>query len=135
MDCAFLFTKVHQQVVNAYCTKIASKISRTYSSSHSLSSIVGELFNVKIDKQMQTSFWGDEDISEERREYLISDCRYLLDLKHKLEEIMDKKGSLTTGISYRELNQNCQAFIPTLVHLWVNGWDFGKEDQDSVFGR
>jgi ribonuclease D len=96
---------------------------------------VGELFNVKIDKQMQTSFWGDEDISEERREYLISDCRYLLDLKHTLEEIMDKKGILPTGISYRELNQNCQAFIPTLVHLWVNGWDFGKEDRDSVFGR
>jgi hypothetical protein len=51
--------------------------------------------------------------------------------------MLHKKGNLPTGISYMELNQYCQNFIPTLVHLWVNGWDFGREEKSAqaIFGR
>jgi ribonuclease D len=135
MDCAFLMHRLHSPVNGAYCTKIASKIARTYSSSHSLSTLIKEFFNVTLDKDLQKSFWGSAEISSEQLEYASNDVRYLLPIKERLEKIMADKGSLPSGISYLELNQRCQAAIPLLTHLWINGWDFGKEDPDSIFGK
>jgi ribonuclease D len=135
MDCAFLMQRLHDPVNGAYCTKIASKIARTYSSSHGLSTLVKEFFNITLDKDLQKSFWGSADFSSEQLEYASNDVKYLLQIKESLENIMAAKGLLPSGISYLELNQRCQAAIPLLTHLWVNGWDFGKEDPDSIFGK
>jgi ribonuclease D len=135
MDCAFLLKNMGFVPENIYCTKIASKIARTYSSGHSLANLVNEFFGISLDKKQQMSFWGDQTLKQDQIEYSIGDVKYLLEIRKRLETILEKKGMLPTGISYIELNQQCQSMIPTLVNLWVNGWDFGKEDQENVFGR
>jgi ribonuclease D len=135
MDCAFILSHCKVTVQSPYCTKIASKLARTYSGAHSLSSLLEDLLGIKKDKSVQTSFWGREEISKEQVEYAANDVRYLLEVQRSLEEILAAKGKLPSNISYLELNEQCQKFIPTLVHLWINGWDFGKEDINSIFGK
>jgi ribonuclease D len=135
MDCGFILNHCKVSIQNPYCTKIASKLARTYSNTHSLSSLMEDFLKVKPDKTCQTSFWGWDEISKEQKEYAENDVRHLLTIRQRLEEILAVKGMLPTGISYLEMNTLCQGFIPSLVHLWVNGWDFGKEDPNSVFGR
>lgn len=135
MDCAFLLTKLKVEVINSYCTKIASKIARTYTQKHGLADLVQEFFNIKMDKNQQSSFWCAAELNMEQLEYAKGDVIYLLALKKKLEEIMVVKGFLPTGISYIETNAKCQQLIPVLVQLFVNGWDFGKENQELIFGR
>ncbi|MDP2157929.1 MAG: ribonuclease D [Nitrospirota bacterium] len=135
MDCGFIVKHMGVMPQNVYCTKIASKLARTYAPSHSLSSLVGELIGTPLDKKQQSTFWGREELSAEQLEYASADVKWLLGIKDTLENILETKGTLPTGISYTELNRICQSFIPSLVHLWLNGWDFGKEDPASLFGR
>ena len=135
MDCAFILCHCHISVESAYCTKIASKLARTYTSTHSLTNLLEDMLGVKIEKKLQTSFWGNEEISQAQLEYAANDVRYLLGIRQKLETMLQLKGTLPSGTSYMELNAHCQAIIPDLVHLWLNGWDFGKEDINSIFGR
>ena len=135
MDCGFILKNMGVLPQNVYCTKIASKLARTYAPSHSLSSLVDELIGVTLDKKQQTTFWGREQLSDEQLEYASKDVKWLLGIKDKLENMLETKGILPTGISYSELNLLCQSFIPSLVHLWINGWDYGKEDPSSIFGR
>lgn len=135
MDCGFIFKHMGALPQNVYCTKIASKLARTYAPSHNLSSLVGELIGTPLDKKQQSTFWGQEPLSPEQLEYASNDVKWLLRIKDALDTILEIKGTLPTGIGYTELNRMCQSFIPALVHLWLNGWDFGKEDPSSFFGR
>jgi ribonuclease D len=135
MDCAFLLRYLQVQVANAYCTKIASRLARTYSPSHSLSTLLEELYEIKLDKTQRSTDWCRAELSPAQIQYAASDSIWLVDLRTKLEEILAARGQLETGITFAELNQRCQQFIPTLVHLWVNGWDFGREDGKSVFAH
>lgn len=135
MDCGFIVKHMGVLPQNVYCTKIASKLARTYAPSHSLSSLVGELIGITLDKKQQSTFWGKEQLSAEQLEYASKDVKWLLKIKEQLDNILETKELLPTGISYTELNRICQSFIPALVHLWLNGWDYGKEDTSSLFGR
>ncbi len=135
MDCAFILKNLGVLPQNLYCTKIASKITRTYAPAHTLAVLVEEMMGVTLNKKQQSTFWGREPLTTEQLEYATNDVKYLLEIKARLEDILVQKEMLPTGISYIELNQKCQAFIPFLVHLWLNGWDFAKEDQASIFGR
>ena len=73
------------RVNNIYCTKIASKLARTYTDKHGLKSICRELLNIEISKQEQSSDWGREDLSEEQLNYAAGDVLYLHQLKEKLD--------------------------------------------------
>jgi len=133
-DCSFFLTNLGVTVQNAYCTKIASKIARTYSPEHSLSVLVKEFFRVDLDKTQTSTDWLRDDLTPEQLKYAANDVLWLIDLKRELEGILSRKGNLPTSLTYEELNARCQTFIPNLVHLSVNGWDFGREDRNSVFG-
>jgi ribonuclease D len=135
MDCAFILKYMGILPVNVYCTKIASKIARTYSSNHSLAGLIEDLLGIPLDKKQQTTFWGKAQLTTEQIKYASNDVKYLIEARNRLEIILAEKGLLSTGISYSELNKACQAFIPTLVHIWTNGWDFGKEEPQLIFGR
>ena len=135
MDCAFILTYLGMLPANVYCTKIASKIARTYSSSHSLAGLIADLVGITLDKKQQTTFWGKTQLTPEQIEYASNDVKYLIGVRTQLETILSQKGLLPTGISYTDLNKACQSCIPTLVHVWMNGWDFGKEDPQLIFGR
>lgn len=94
-----------------FCTKIASKLARTYTSNHGLKSLVAELTGVELDKRAQSSDWGDADnLSGEQYDYAANDVRYLLDVKDKLTVMLRREGR-------EQLAQQCFQAIPVFVAL------------------
>ena len=94
-----------------FCTKIASKLARTYSSSHGLKSLVLELTGTELDKSAQSSDWGDLDsLSEKQLSYAANDVRYLIDAQAKLTEMLKREKRW-------ELAQQCFNCIPVFVAL------------------
>ena len=98
-----------------YCTKIASKLARTYTDKHGLKDICKELLGVELSKNEQTSDWSLEELSDEQKNYAASDVLYL----HKLKSILEKK---LEKVNRKELAQNCFDFISTRAYLDLNGW-------------
>ena len=99
-----------------YCTKIASKLVRTYTDRHGLKDIVRELLNIDLSKQQQSSDWGAEKISDAQLEYAASDVLYLHDLKRHLDRMLRREGRT-------ELADTCFGFLPTRIELDLMGWD------------
>jgi len=97
-------------VKNIYCTKIASKIARTYTDKHSLKDLVKEIIGIDMSKQMQSSDWGAEKLSEKQLKYAASDCVYLHELKKELNKILVREKRM-------ELFNKCMKFLTTRVDL------------------
>ena len=94
-----------------FCTKIASKLARTYTSSHGLKSLVLELTGTELDKSAQSSDWGDTDrLSEQQLSYAANDVRYLIDAQTKLTEMLKRENRW-------KLAQECFKCIPVFVSL------------------
>jgi len=134
-DCTFILKHLGVQVANVYCTKMASKIARTYTGEHGLSALMRELFALEIDKKMQTSDWLAPDLKPAQLEYAANDVLYLARIKADLEQKLKRRGRLPSGIEAVELNERCRAFLPTLVHLHFNGWGLGSDGRDSIFSH
>ena len=98
-----------------YCTKIASKLVRTYTDRHGLKNLVEELLGVSLSKQQQSSDWGGGEISEAQREYAASDVRYLHRLRAELDRRLVREGRT-------ELAQACFDFLPARARLDRLGW-------------
>ena len=98
-----------------YCTKIASKLARTYTDRHGLKDLARELLNIDMSKQQQSSDWGAEKISDAQLDYAASDVLYLHDLKRHLDRILQREGR-------SELAAQCFRFLPTRVDLDLLGW-------------
>lgn len=107
------------EINNIYCTKIASKLSRTYTDAHGLKAISDELLNVELSKKQQSSDWGAEVISEDQIKYAASDVLYLHQIKEKLDVILKREGRA-------EIAKKCFEFLPTRAVLDLNG--FEEED-------
>lgn len=107
-------------VVNpVYCTKIASKLCRTSSPSHSLKSLCHDLLGVELCKEQQTSDWGAETLNAEQQKYAANDVLYLHQLKEKLDALLKREGRA-------ELAQACFDFLPTRAELDL--LDFAEPD-------
>jgi len=98
-----------------YCTKIASKLVRTYTDRHGLKNLVEELLGVSLSKQQQSSDWGGTDISDAQREYAASDVRHLHALREELDRRLAREGRT-------ELAQACFDFLPSRARLDRLGW-------------
>lgn len=98
-----------------YCTKIASKLVRTYTDRHGLKFLLQELLGVDISKQQQSSDWGAKDLSEAQLEYAASDVLYLHRLRDELDRRLAREGRT-------ELAQACFDFLPTRAELDLAGW-------------
>ena len=98
-----------------YCTKIASKIARTYTDKHGLKEICRELLNVEISKQQQSSDWGNSELSKNQINYAANDVLYLHELKNKLDAILKREGRF-------EIAQTIFKFLPHRVKLDLMGW-------------
>lgn len=105
-----------------WCTKIASKIIRTYTDRHGLKYLLQALAGVDISKQQQTSDWGAQQLSEAQLEYAASDVLYLHRLKDELEKLLDREGRTA-------LAQACFDFLPTRAQLDLLGWG----DENDIF--
>lgn len=99
-----------------WCTKIASKLIRTFTDRHGLKYLLQELVGVDVSKQQQTSDWGSEVLSDAQKEYAASDVLYLHKLKTELELRLQREGRM-------ELAQRCFDFLPTRAELDLLGWD------------
>ena len=107
-----------------YCTKIASKLTRTFTDKHGLKDLCKELLNVELSKQQQSSDWGAVNLSEEQLRYAASDVLHLHKLKDKLDAVLVREGRM-------EIAQACFRFLPVRAELDLLGWD----DEDDIFSH
>jgi ribonuclease D len=99
-----------------YCTKIASRLSRTYTDRHGLKDLVRELLNVDLSKQQQSSDWGADTLSEAQLAYAASDVLHLHALRERLDTMLAREGRTTTA-------QACFDFLPTRARLDLGGFE------------
>ena len=96
---------------NIFCTKIASKLARTYTNKHGLKDLINELLGIELDKSSQSSDWGsDADLTSEQIEYAANDVRYLIEAMHKLKVILQREGR-------EDLAQRCFKTVPIFADL------------------
>jgi len=98
-----------------YCTKIASKLVRTYTDRHGLKDLVRELAGKDMSKQQQSSDWGAQQLSTAQQNYAASDVLFLHTLRARLDEMLAREGRT-------ELAQACFDFLPTRTQLDLTGW-------------
>ncbi len=99
-----------------FCTKIASKLSRTFGAKHGLADLCKDLLNLELDKQNQTSDWGLETLSESQLKYAASDVLYLHQIKNKLDEILKRENK-------EDVAKNCFEFLKIRSKLDLIGFE------------
>ena len=115
-DVATLFHTFGVMPQPVYCTKIASRLARTYTDRHGLKDLVRELLNVDLSKQQQSSDWGADNLSEPQLAYAASDVLHLHALREKLDVMLAREGRLG-------LAQACFAFLPHRATLDLGGFE------------
>ena len=115
-DMAVLKENLNINVRNVFCTKIASKLTRTYSSKHGLKDLVKEILNIELDKTEQTSDWSQKKLTKQQIQYAMNDVIYLSDLKKNLETKLLEAKRLKTFKSIMN-------FLDTRVELDLMGWE------------
>ena len=115
-DIAILFSTFGVITSPVYCTKIASKIARTYTDRHGLKNLLSEILDVDISKQQQSSDWGAKDLSKAQIEYAATDVLYLHALREKLNEMLTRENR-------SELANECFKFLPSRAVLDIKGWN------------
>jgi ribonuclease D len=98
-----------------YCTKIASKLVRTFTDRHGLKDLAKELLGVELSKQQQSSDWGAAELNQEQQRYAASDVLHLHALKTKLDDMLVREGR-------KALAEACFSFLPTRGALDLGGW-------------
>jgi ribonuclease D len=102
-----------------FCTKIASRLTRTYTDRHGLKDLLKDVLDIDISKQQQSSDWAAETLTEAQLAYAASDVLHLHQLKERLEQRLVREGR-------RDLAEACFRFLPTRARLDLAGW--GEED-------
>jgi ribonuclease D len=115
-DIAALYNAFGVMPQPVYCTKIASRLSRTYTDRHGLKDLVRELLNIDLSKQQQSSDWGSDTLSEAQLAYAASDVLHLHALRERLDAMLAREGRLG-------LAQACFEFLPNRARLDLQGWD------------
>jgi ribonuclease D len=122
-DLASLYKAFGVMPAPVYCTKIASRLARTYTDKHGLKDLVRELTGTDLSKQQQTSDWGSEQLSDAQIAYAASDVLHLHALKAKLDVMLAREGR-------SELAAACFRFLPDRVRLDLAGWS-----QEDIFAH
>src|SRR3954466_12758231 len=115
-DVAALYNAFGVMPQPVYCTKIASRLARTYTDRHGLKDLVREVLNIDLSKQQQSSDWGAQQLTEAQLAYAASDVLHLHALRERLDAMLAREGR--TAIA-----QACFDFLPTRARLDLQGWD------------
>jgi ribonuclease D len=115
-DLAALYNALGVMPSPVYCTKIASRLVRTYTDRHGLKDLVRELMNVDLSKQQQSSDWGSQSLSDAQVSYAASDVLHLHGLRDRLNVMLARE-------KRTELAQACFDFLPTRARLDLSGWE------------
>jgi ribonuclease D len=118
-DLAVLYHSLGVMPQPIYCTKIASRLSRTYTDRHGLKDLVAEVLNINLSKQQQSSDWGTDTLSEAQVAYAAADVLHLHALREQLDAMLARAGRA-------DLATACFAFLPVRAKLDLLGW--GEED-------
>ncbi|MEX0753474.1 MAG: ribonuclease H-like domain-containing protein [Xanthobacteraceae bacterium] len=122
-DMGMLFKTFGAMPAPVYCTKIASRLARTYTDKHGLKDLARELLGADLSKQQQLSDWGNEQLSDAQIAYAAADVLHLHALKEKLDVMLAREGR-------EELAAACFRFLPERVRLDLAGWA-----QDDIFAH
>jgi ribonuclease D len=114
-DVAMIQQYLEVDATPLYCTKIASKLVRTYTDRHGLKNLCQELLEIDLSKQQQSSDWGAETLSDAQQAYAASDVLYLHRLRTELDRRLAREGR-------SDLAQACFDFLPTRARLDLAGW-------------
>lgn len=114
-DIGLLYNTFATMPEPVFCTKIASRLVRTYTDRHGLKDLCRELLGIELSKQQQSSDWGAETLSDAQLEYAASDVLYLHRLKEKLDAYLEREGRT-------ELARACFGFLPVRARLDLAGW-------------
>ncbi len=114
-DVAILKKYLQVDVAPIFCTKIASKLCRTYTDKHGLKDLCKEIINIDLSKKQQSSYWGADELSAAQIEYAASDVLYLHEIRDELEVRLGKEDRL-------QLAKDCMGFITTRTELDLLGW-------------
>ena len=114
-DIAALYNSFGTLAEPVYCTKIASRLVRTYTDRHGLAKLLQELLSIDISKQQQSSDWGARELTDAQIEYAASDVLYLHQLRDALNTMLDREGRT-------DVAQACFDFLPTRARLDLMGW-------------
>jgi ribonuclease D len=114
-DVAVLFKTFGVMAAPVYCTKIASKLARTYTDRHGLKDLTRELLGVELSKQQQSTDWGDATLSEAQLSYAASDVLYLHALRTRLDAMLKRENRF-------EIAAACFHFVPARARLDLMGW-------------
>jgi ribonuclease D len=114
-DVAVLKHYLNVDVGPVYCTKVASKLVRTYTDRHGLKDLVKELLGIELNKQQQSSDWGAHVLSDAQKQYAAQDVLYLHELKSRLDQMLAREGRI-------ELASKCFEFLPVRAALDLGGW-------------
>jgi ribonuclease D len=115
VDMSFIWQQLGIMCAPVFCTKIVSKLIRTYSDRHGLKELLREYLNVDISKYEQRSDWGVDHLTEDQKNYAASDVLYLHDLKDKMVHLLQREGRA-------DIAQRCFDFLPTRAELDCIGW-------------
>ena len=115
-DLAALYNAFGVMPQPVYCTKIASRLCRTYTDRHGLKDLVREVLNIDLSKQQQSSDWGAQTLSEAQLSYAASDVLHLHGLRERLDGMLAREGRA-------ELAQACFGFLPWRARLDLQGWE------------
>jgi ribonuclease D len=114
-DIAVLYNAFGALAEQVFCTKIASRLTRTYTDRHGLKDVCNELLGISLSKQQQSSDWGATQLSPEQLDYAASDVLYLHQLREKLLERLRRENRMAEA-------EACFAFLPTRARLDLMGW-------------
>ncbi|RXH40648.1 ribonuclease D [Bradyrhizobium zhanjiangense] len=114
-DVAVLYQTFGVMTGPIYCTKIASRLTRTYTDRHGLKDLVREVLNIDLSKQQQSSDWGSDSLTEPQLAYAASDVLHLHGLRERLDAMLVREGRT-------QLAQACFDFLPTRALLDLQGW-------------
>ena len=114
-DIAALYNRLGVMPAPVYCTKIASRLTRTYTDKHGLKDLVREVLGIDLSKQQQSSDWGASELTEPQVAYAASDVLHLHALKDKLDAMLVREGR-------EQLAAACFAFLPDRARLDLAGW-------------
>jgi ribonuclease D len=122
-DLAMLYRYLGVMARPLYCTKIASRLVRTFSDRHGLKELCKDLLSVDLSKQQQSSDWGARNLSEEQLRYAAADVLYLHALRARLDPMLEREGR-------EDLARACFDFLPWRVLLDLEGWA-----QEDIFAH
>ena len=115
-DLAIMNKYLGVDLTNIFCTKVASKLVRTYTESHGLKDLCKELLGLNISKQQQSSYWGAQTLTTDQRDYAAKDVLYLHSLRAKLVEMLVKEDR-------NDIAHKLFEFLPTRANLDLMGWN------------